>query len=47
MQNAKTEVMVKDPEASRKLLLTRFLGIQIRDEDFNEAGGTTHATTQC
>ena len=45
--NAKMETMVKDPERSRKLLMTRFPGLQIRDENSIEAGGTTPATTQC
>ena len=40
MTNAKLETMVKNPEASRKLLMTRFPGLQVRDENSIEAGGT-------
>ena len=47
MTNAKMETMVKDPERSRKLLMTRFPGFQIRDENSIEAGETSLATTQC
>ena len=39
MTNAKLETMVKNPEASRKLLMTRFPGLQVRDENSIEAGG--------
>ena len=47
MTNAKMETMVKDPERSRKLLMTRFPGLKVWDVNSIEAGGTTPKTTQC
>ena len=44
LQNIKTDIMVKDPEKCRKLLEERFPGLRLRDENYQESGGTPPAT---